>query len=126
MKKPFIATLIIVICLGIAVVALVVWALGSKRGNMKSEYMTADVITATQNYVQETHGQWPRSWADLEMTEDPSPFTRMRFDLDPATATQEEVMSAIAPLNGKYLTYPHAQRELQALFEELQKYRQDR
>lgn len=123
MKNLFIAVLIVVLCLVVAGVAIIAWAFGPKWANLKSEYMTAEVIIATHNYVAKTSGQWPRSWADLELTENPAAFTRMRFDLDPATATESEVMAAIAPLSGKYLTYPHAQSDLHDLFEALRKYR---
>jgi len=103
--------------------AVLAWALGPKLANMKSEYVTARVIRDTHAFVKKTHGQWPRSWADLG-SEDLSSYTRMRFDIDPATATREDILSAISPKSGRYLTYPHAGNGLARLFEELENQRQ--
>jgi len=115
--------LIIVSCLALACMAVLAWALGPKLANMKSEYVTARVIRDTHAFVKKTHGQWPRSWADLG-SEDLSSYTRMRFDIDPATATREDILSAISPKSGRYLTYPHAGNGLARLFEELENQRQ--
>jgi hypothetical protein len=115
--------LVIAACLALACLAVVTWALGPKLANMSSEYETARVIRETQEFVRRTKGQWPRSWADLTCG-DRSSYTRMRFDIDPATATREEIQSAIGPKSGRYLTYPHAERDLTGLFEELRRHRQ--
>ncbi len=114
--------LVVVACLALACLAVVAWALGPKLANMSSEYETARVIRETQEFVRKTQGQWPKSWADLGL-EDMSAHTRMRFDIDPATATREDILSAIRPRSGRYLTYPHADRDLAVLFEELRSHR---
>jgi hypothetical protein len=116
--------LIIVLCVTIACAAVIALALAPKLINMKSEYVTAGVIRDTHAFVKTHQGQWPTSWSDLG-SEDFSSYTRMRFDLDPLSATKEQVMSAISPQSGKYLTYPHAEADLEALFEELMKQRRE-
>jgi hypothetical protein len=120
MKKSF----VIVCCILIACVAVLGWALGPKLVNMKSEYVTAGVICDTHAFVKKTGGQWPQSWQDLG-SDDFSAYTRMRFDVDLESINKEEIMSAISPQSGKYLTYPHANADLEALFEEVVKQREE-
>ncbi len=118
MKKP----LTLIACMAAAGAAFLAWAVGPKLLNMKSEYVTADVIRDTRAFVAKTRGQWPRSWQDLG-SDDLSSHTHMTFDIDPATATREDILSAIAPRSGRYLTYPHAEDDLAALFVEVRKHR---
>ena len=110
---------IIALCLTVACVTAIVWAVSPKLINMKSEYVTAGVIRDTYEFVKENQGQWPNSWSDIG-SQDFSSHTRMSFHIDPSSATKEQVMSAISPQSGKYLTYPHAKADLESLFEEMQ------
>ena len=124
MKKTFKRVLIIVLGLVIACMVLIALAIGPKLINMKSEYMTAGVIRDTQEFVEKTKGEWPSSWQDLG-NHDFTSCTRMNFDVNPALATKQDVMSAISPQSGKYLTYPHAEAQLKALFKELKSQREE-
>ena len=115
MRKP---TKIAVVVLAIVTIAFLVWPLATKILHMKSEYVTASVIQDVHAFVKKTDGQWPRSWEDLG-SENLSSHTHVQFDLDPATATRDQVMTAITPTTGRYQTYPHANDLLNALFEEV-------
>jgi hypothetical protein len=50
-------------------------------------------------------------------------FTRFNFGLDPATATEAQVITAIQPVSGKYYTYPHSTEMLEKLYSQLRKAR---
>lgn len=119
--SPWRIPLFILSALFIVFIAL---PMGVKLLNMKSEYVTGGVIHNTLEYTRNTGGLWPRSWADLK-SEFASAYTRMNFDIDPATATKQEIMSAIRPRSGMYLTYPGARRDLEQLWAELQRHRTD-
>jgi hypothetical protein len=82
--------------------------------NMKAEYVTAGVIRDTEEYVVRSNGRWPQSWADLG--EDRSRYTNINFAIDPDSSSKADVGRAIRPVSGKFLTYPHADRDLERLF----------
>ena len=90
---------------------------------MKSEYVTAGVIKTVTAYVQKNPGKWPRCWNDLGGT-DHSQYTRMNFSLNPATATREEILSSILPNSDKYMTYPHAKKQMEKLWTLVKKHQQ--
>ena len=118
LKKKFLFACLTV---ALAFVGLVVLALGSKLLNMNSEYETARVIKSVHLFVKENEGQWPRSWDDLDKKLDKS-YSYINFQLDPKTASKEEVLSAIKPKSGVYYTYPHARRNLVNLYKDLQSF----
>ena len=82
--------------------------------NMTAEYVTAAVIRDTEEYVVRSQGRWPQSWADLG--EDRSRYTTIDFAIDPKSSSKADVARAIRPVSGKFLTYPHADRDLERLF----------
>ncbi len=82
--------------------------------NMTAEYVTAGVIRDTEEYVVRSQGRWPKSWADLG--EDRSRYTTINFAVDPDSSSKADVASAIRPVSGRFLTYPHADRDLERLF----------
>ena len=99
--------------------AEVTWVLGKALQTMKAEDVTASVVAKTQDFVERTGGKWPRTWQDIE-TGDCSDSTQMNFDLDPLTATREQVFQAIRPRKG---TYHHGSKErLGEIYEALCKY----
>jgi len=104
-----------------SIIVFIALGLGTRFLNMKSEYVTAGVIRNTNAFVEDTGGQWPRSWTDLKM-DDMSAYTRMNFDIDPTTATKEEIMSSIRPQSDMYITYPNAEDDLERLWTELQRH----
>ncbi|MBA4386677.1 MAG: hypothetical protein C0404_01780 [Verrucomicrobia bacterium] len=108
----------------IASAVLLAWVFGPKLFNMKAEYVTAGVIRDVGTFVKNTHGQWPKSWGELK-SEDLSSYTRVNFALDPATATEQEVLSSIAPRSGRYHTYPQAAEDLKSLYRELKNTRKE-
>jgi hypothetical protein len=121
---PVRGCLIALVCAVAGCLALLAHMFGPKLWNMKSEYVTAGVIEDVQAFVEKTHGQWPRSWADLG-SKDLSSYTRVDFSLDPVTATEQDVLSSIAPRSGKYYTYPHADDHLKRLYQELKDAREE-
>ena len=82
MSKTILRVLIAAGCIVVVLAVLVVVALWPKFSNMKSEYVTADVIRDTELFLKKTDGKWPRSWADLGG--DYSEFTDVNFSLDPS------------------------------------------
>jgi hypothetical protein len=82
--------------------------------NMTAEYVTAAVIRDTEEYVVRSQGRWPQSLADLG--EDRSRYTTINFAIDPKSSSKADVVRAIRPVSGKFLTYPHADRDLERLF----------
>jgi hypothetical protein len=111
--KPHRVAVVAALALG-ALVAAVSATLLPRLWNMRAEYVTADVIRKTEAYVAQSHGQWPRSWSDLG--EDMSAYTAIDFSLDPEKASARDVAAAIKPVSGRYLTYPHAKRDLERLY----------
>ena len=120
MKKIILRSLIAIGCVLVVLVLLVVAALWPTFSNMKSEYVTADVIRDTEHFIKKTDGRWPRSWADLGG--DCSEFTDVNFSLDPSKATKDDVLKAIKPKSGRYYTYPDSKEDLEAVYDELKKY----
>ena len=69
MKKTILRILIVIGSLLLAIIGFVAWTLTPRLLNLKSEYGTADVIRATETFVNKHPGQWPRSWSDIGMTD---------------------------------------------------------
>jgi hypothetical protein len=91
---------------------------------LKSEYGTAQVIRDVTQYVQTHQGNWPRSWADIPEGEYAHSYVKLRFDVDPKelVANPQLIQTTITPLSGEYRTYPHAERQLNELRDELAKF----
>jgi hypothetical protein len=98
----------------------IVFSLGPKLYYMKSEYVTADVISAVDRFVTEHPRKWPQSWQDIG-SEDLSRHTDFRFDLTPDMILRDRqlIYSAIQPKCHQYRTYPHARAQLDGLYEKL-------
>lgn len=86
---------------------------------MGSEYRTAEVVRDVQEYVEANGGQWPRSWEVIGDGTDHSEYTVVRFDLSAEEILEDKqlIFGAIRPTSGRYLTYPHAARDLGRLYE---------
>ena len=61
MKKIILKVLMALGGLLLVIIGIAAWTLAPKLRNMKSEYVTADVIRNTDIFITEHHGQWPRS-----------------------------------------------------------------
>ncbi len=105
----------------VIVISVVTWAFYPQVSNLKSEYTTAAVIRDLDAYVVSHPGEWPRSWKDLGDGTDRSAFTMFRFDLSVDSLRQhpELIYEAATPIRGRYLTYPHAKRELGEVLKKL-------
>ncbi len=120
MKKVILRILILIGSLLLITISFVAWSLTPKLRNLKSEYGTSDVIRATETFVIEHPGRWPRSWSDIGM-KDQSALTKINLNLNPSTAAKEEVLASIQPFNGKYYTFPHSRSMLENLYSDLKK-----
>jgi hypothetical protein len=108
--------LIMVACFG-AVLFLVAFAV-RLDSRIRSEYVTASVITEVQHYVVENR-RWPTNWNELP--ENCSKYTRLNFEADVSVmATNLKVLKkSVLPLYDHYIKYPHAERQLIGLQEAL-------
>ena len=114
---------VLLLCIGAGLAVLaggIAYSLGPKLYYMKSEYVTANAISATEHFVSAHPGEWPHSWKDIG-EQDLSAYTDMRFDLTvPAILNDKELIySAIQPKCHRYRTYPHAKAQLDQLFEKI-------
>jgi len=96
-------------------IGTMLYSIMPKLLNMKAEYNTAAVIRRTDEFVRTHPGQWPRSWADLELNNQDN-LTTVNFALNPTNATRTDVLASIHPPNGKYYTFPHSHRMLECLY----------
>lgn len=91
---------------------------------LKSEYCTIQIINATRHFVEETKGQWPKSWSDIGFSEKYSRWTEMNFNINPSSATKEEVLFAIQPRYGESPYFNDPKEKCLFLYEELVRYRE--
>jgi len=94
------------------------------NSQLKSEYMTAQVIRDVTQYVRSHKGDWPRSWADIPQSEYARQYVKLKFDVDPdeLVASPNLIQTTIVPMSGEYNTYPHAERQLNELRDELARF----
>lgn len=85
--------------------------------NLDNEYNTAQVIRDVQDFVESHDGAWPGFWSEIGSGRDRSEFTVVRFDLTTQDFLDDPALihEAIQPVTGKYVTYPHARRQLEDL-----------
>jgi hypothetical protein len=88
---------------------------------LKSEYSAAGVISEVTRFVESHNGQWPTGWRDIPNGTDASRYVTMKFDVvtDELIANPSLIYDTIRPKSGEYRTYPHAERQLDALRESL-------
>lgn len=91
---------------------------------LKAEYNAAQVIRDVTQYVQAQQGRWPASWNDIPNGAFARQYVIIRFDVTPAELLDDPALmqSAIRPISGEYLTYPHAERQLNELREILARF----
>ena len=88
---------------------------------LKSEYSAASVISDVTKFVESHKGQWPTGWRDIPNGTDASRYVNMKFDVvaDELIANPSLIYDTIKPKSGEYRTYPHAERQLDALRQSL-------
>jgi hypothetical protein len=119
-RRIKISTVIGVIALAFVLLGWVLYfPLFIQYPNLTHEYATAGVIADVQEFVENHDGQWPESWSDIGSGRDLSEHTVVRFDLTTQDFIDDPALihEAIRPVTGKYITYPHAQRQLENLLE---------
>jgi hypothetical protein len=84
---------------------------------LKSEYVTADVIRDVEQFVKLQNGRWPRSWDELPGAVDARNYARIDFNASTQDliADRHRIYTAITPMSREYRTYPHAERQLDQL-----------
>jgi hypothetical protein len=94
---------------------------------LSSEYVTAAVISEVKQFVESHNGQWPQSWDDIPGGDHARQYVRIRFDVraEDLIADSNLIYTAIMPTSGVYYTYPHAERQLDQLFESLARFHND-
>lgn len=105
------AILLIAIVIGIGVI------LYPKLSNMSSEYSTGQAVRNLTDYVLENEGKWPGSPSDLD---DRYPagsgvFIDYSVNADKLIENPDKLKEAVRPESGEFYTYPHYQRDLDAL-----------
>ena len=114
--------------LSLFVVLAIVGFLGKQvydfNTRLKSEYATAQVIRDLAQYVRTHQGNWPRSWEDIPQSNFARPYVKVRFDVDreELVASPSLIQTTIRPMSGKYRVYPHAERQLYELRDELARF----
>ena len=90
---------------------------------IKGEYLTADMIRITTQYVEDHQGNWPKSWKDLNQGPKVDKSVQMDFSIssEEIVRNKELIYRAILPVKGNYIMYPHAKEQLEYLFEEIRK-----
>ena len=116
MKSSTKTCLIVIAWLGSLAAAFVLGLSWCVIMNLKSEYVTADVIRLITEYVESNDGQWPQSWADIGR-QDARSLTYVNWSLDPQTADRHDIMTSIEPITDIYYVYPHAQSDLRRLYD---------
>jgi hypothetical protein len=96
-------------------IGIVLYSIMPQLLNMKAEYNTADVIQKVDAFVRDHPGQWPRSWTNLELSNQDD-LTTVNFTINPTNATKADVLASIHPPNGRYYTFPHSKRMLENVF----------
>jgi hypothetical protein len=100
-----------------SVILLIVKYFVDFNRRLGAEYRTAQVIRDVTKYVEINRGKWPASWDDIPYGDDARWYVVMRFDLKVAELIDDPalIQSAIVPISGKYLIYPHAEQQLNDL-----------
>lgn len=108
-------SLLVTIVIGIAVI------LYPKFSNMKSEYGTGQALRNISNYVLKNDGKWPSSPGALDdrYTAGSGVFVDYSVTTDELIENPDKLKEAVRPESGKFYTYPHYQRDLDALLDAL-------
>ncbi|MFI4862282.1 MAG: hypothetical protein ACIAXF_16580 [Phycisphaerales bacterium JB063] len=81
------------------------------------EYHTAGTINEVTEFVRE-HNRWPTSWTELNSS--PLEDVVVDWTIDIESCDRHDVMTAIVPITRRYQTYPHAESQLDALWQAVQ------
>lgn len=112
-------TLLVVVAVSAVVCAVIVRPLWSLGRTLECEYNTQNVIKAVDQYVRSHDGRWPASWSDLGNSDSKhwQTCTHIDFTLrsEDLLRDRDLIHSAITPLTGEYVVYPHADRNLESL-----------
>lgn len=94
------------------------WWIGEE---MKAEYTTARVISDTKKFVESHNGEWPKSWDELGCQDEVRSYVKFDFNVtaDELIKDENRIHTSITPVTGRYRTFPHATRNLNALRERL-------
>jgi len=85
-------------------------------GSLTPEYNSAQTIRDVTDFVRDNDA-WPTSWTELGSP--PLEGVVVNWSLDITSCDRHDVMTAIVPSTRRYMTYPHAESQLDALWEEV-------
>lgn len=87
----------------------------------RSEYPTANAISAVTRHVQKHQGQWPTTWDDLSFPPDLRHQVNIRFDVTSRQilANRRLIHEVITPVTGPFRIYPHSKDDLDHLLSQL-------
>ncbi|HBC86557.1 MAG TPA: hypothetical protein DCZ94_06345 [Lentisphaeria bacterium] len=95
MKKMLKIAIYIFLGLALIIAILVIYYFSQFGYQVKCEYVTWEVIRKTNKYIEDNQGRWPKSWSDIGLNDKYSKYSTIDFSLDPFTATEDEILSAI-------------------------------
>ena len=98
-------------------------ALIGYSNSLTAEYHSATAIREITAYV-ETNQSWPTSWSDMGLQ--PLEGVRVNWSLNIDTCDRYDIMASTSPSTGVYLTFPHAERLLGALWNLVLRIRDER
>lgn len=111
------------VVVGLAVgfaVGYVFWGVKNYVDAIFPEYDAAQVISDVTDFVRENR-RWPKSGDDLDRP--PLEGVTVDWSLDLASADRHDVLTSIIPSTRAYRTYPHADGDLDFLWETVQEAR---
>lgn len=106
----------------IALIALILTIVNFTLGiffQIRSEYMTAQVLRNIQLYLKQNDGRWPKSPRDIGSEQYDLSYVHVNYDI-----TAEELIknpkfmkTSITTYSGKFYVYPHYESDLNELLE---------
>lgn len=121
-KRKSSLTTIVVLVIGFGVGYIASGIVGFMSG-LAPEYNSAAVIREITAFV-EKNKTWPTSWGALGS--EPLSRVKVNWSLDVNTCDRHDVMMSVAPDTGGFYTYPHAERQLGALWQLVLKVQDER
>lgn len=95
-------------------------SLSSYLDSLAPEYNSASAIDEVAEFVR-ANNRWPKSWTELNSP--PLEGVVVNWSIDIESCDRHDVMTAVVPVTRLYLTYPHAESQLDALWQAVQESR---
>lgn len=112
-KRKSSLTTILILLIGFGIGYVASGIVGFMSG-LAAEYRSAEVIREITAFVEKKKA-WPTSWGAIGM--EPLRRVNVNWSLDVDTCDRHDVMISVAPDTGCFYTYPHAERQLDDLWQ---------